>query len=231
MLPAVAAGLIMGGTKLLGGLFKGLTGHSQKKEGRALDAANPYPEEKIASAFTQNKDLATQMASEGMPSEQYNKAMRNIQRQQIGALRGANDRRGGLMAISGLQQGTDDALLNLASKDAEMRNANQRNLINVNNQYGNQQNRVWDWNVRNKYQQNHNYAMQLIGAGNANKVAGVDSAISGAGYLGSALLDGGRGASDYAAMNRPQVNYGSYGAGGDPNGGNLRLDDYGNVIN
>lgn len=222
------AALIMGGVKLLGGLFKGLTGRSQRKQGNKLLAENPYPEAKVQSAFTENKDLATQMAKEGMPSEQYNKAMRNIQRQQIGALRGANDRRGGLMAISGLQQGTNDALLNLAAKDAEMRNANQRNLINVNNQYGNQQNRVWDWNVRNKYQQNRNYAMSLLGAGNANKVAGVDSAISGAGYLGSTLF-GNNTANQYADMNRP-IAYGG-GVGGDPNGGNLRLDEYGNVLN
>jgi len=161
----VTGSLIAGGANLLGGVISGLFGSSQKKKGQKLLDNTPYPTETVPSEITQ-------LASTGMPSEQYNQAMRNIQRQQLMSLRGANDRRGGLITAGTNQQATNDATLNLDAQNAQQKAANMRSLASW-------KDKAWQWNVANKYNQDRQYAMGLIGSGNQNIVGGIDKGIAG----------------------------------------------------
>lgn len=186
-MPATAA-IIGGGANLLGGLVKGLVGSGQKRQGKRMLKNLQYPTETLPSEITENQKLAKQQSATGLPSEQYRKAMQDIQRNQLVALRGAHDRRGGIGAISGIQQGTNDATLNLNAQDAQMKLANQRNFMNVNNQVAGWKSKLFDVNTRNKYSQDRAYAMGLLGAGNTNLYAGIDQGIGGAGSLGYGLF-------------------------------------------
>jgi hypothetical protein len=163
----------------LSGLLSGITGFSQRSQGKKLLAQNPYPTEQMPTEVLQNQQMAQQMAQQGMPSAQYQQAQKDIQRQQVQALNAATDRRGGLDAIGAIQEGSNQAAGQLNAQDAAMRTQNRLNLQNVNNQVAGWKDKLFDWNQRNKYLQNYRYGMSLIGAGNANIMGGADKLIGG----------------------------------------------------
>jgi hypothetical protein len=120
--------------------------------------------------------------------------MKDIQRQQLFALQSAHDRRGGIGALAGIQQGTNDASLNLNVQDAQMRLQNQARLIAQNSRVGNIKRDLYDKNIRQKYNRDYDYAMGLVGAGNQNLISGMDKYLGGAGNLAASdpNLFGGR---------------------------------------
>lgn len=188
------------GAGLAVGLIKGLVGAKQKREGKKILNGLEYPTEQVPGEVMENQNLLRQQAATGLPSEQYANAMKNIQRQQLVALRGAHDRRGGLGSIAGIQQGTNDATLNLDTADAKQKIANQNNFISGNNRLASWKDKVWQNNVMGKYNQQYQYGMGLLGAGNQNASNGLDQAIGGigtgaAGFYGntSGLFGGGGG--------------------------------------
>lgn len=198
----VTASLIGGGVNLVGGLVKGLFGGGQKRKGKKLLDSLQYPTESIPQEEIENQNLARQQAATGLPSEQYANAMKNIQRQQLTALRGAHDRRGGLGLIGGIQQGTNDATLNLDTADARQKIANQNNLMNVNNRLAGWKDKIWQNNVKEKYNRDYSYGMGLLGAGNQNVASGIDQGLSGIGRGLSGLFGSGT-SNAYADQNRP----------------------------
>lgn len=170
------AGLI---APVVGGLISAFTGHNQKKEAKDELSRLSYPEEDVPQEFVQGQSIAEELAATGMPSEQYNQAMRNIQRQQLTALRYANDRRGGFAVLPQILQGTNDATLSLDAKDAEQRLAAKRNLISYKTMIGGQKRDLFDKNIRDKYNRDYNYSMGKLGVGNTNFVSGLDKILAG----------------------------------------------------
>ena len=169
--------LIAGGISAAAGLI-------QKGKANKMLKNLQYPDEQMPAEYEQNLRDAEQMAATGMPAEQYNQSMRNIQRQQLTALRYGNRN-----YLPQILQGTNDATLSLDAQDAQMRLANQKGLLGVRSQLAGVKRDLFDRNVRGKYNQDYNYAMQLKGAGNQNLTAGLDklgsSALMFAGGLGS----------------------------------------------
>lgn len=181
---------------LASGLISAGVGALQRHASNKWLAANPTPIEGMPSEVTQNQALAQGMAGQGLPSEQYNKAMQDIQRSQLLALRSSQDRRGATGLISSVQGGTNDATVNLNARDAAMRVQNQRNLMAVNNQVAGWKHNLYNSNVRQPYNMNYKYRMGELGAGNANLVGGLDKISTGAFKLaGSGYLGGGVGTS------------------------------------
>lgn len=149
------------GAQALGGLINLGVGLFQKsKAAPLLKAANA---EEAA-----NQQLVQKNASIGLPSEQYNQAMKNIQRQQLFAMKKASDRRSGLALLPTIQDVTDTATGNLDVSNAQARAANQQRLIQYNNQ---------------KFLRDYNYAMGLKGMGNQNLYSGLDKLVAGGGQL------------------------------------------------
>lgn len=181
------------------GLISGITGLSQQHKARKMLDKLQFPTETMPAEYIENQNLARQQAATGLPSEQYTKAMRDIQRSQLLALRSANDRRGGLGVLPGLTQSTNDATLNLNAQDAAMRLANQRNLMNVNNQVAGVKRSLFDVNQRAKYKQDYGYAMGLLGAGGQNLTTGLGNlATGGLSLFGGGMGGGNRGGGGYA---------------------------------
>ncbi len=175
----LSSGLIGGIGSAVGGLISGAIGlHQQHKAHKLLNSLQ-FPTEQMPQEVLQNQAIAQQMANQGLPSEQYTKAMRDIQRQQMTAIRGANDRRGGLGLISQIQQGTDDATTNLNAQDAMMRNQNKKYLVGVNSDVANWKSKLFNNNQRAKYNQDYGYGMNLLGAGNQNFSNGLDALVGG----------------------------------------------------
>lgn len=168
-----AAQLVSGGLSML-------KGGRQKREARKMAEANVRPDMPIPSAILESQKMAKSMAQEGMPSEQYTKGLKNIDRSATNALRGATDRRGGLAAVGQVQATRNDALGNLDVADANMRQRNQMNLINQTNQLGRYQQNAWDWNKRQKFLETANAARALMGAGAMNANQGLDRLLTGA---------------------------------------------------
>jgi len=176
----------------IGGLISGVSGFFQRREGKRMLRNMQYPTQVTPNEIYQNQAQAQINANNGLPSAQYQQAMQNIQRQQNSAIRMAGDRRAGLGLIGGIQSNTNNALLGLDTANAKARLQNQNTLYGINNQLAGWKQKEFDWNVKNKYQRDYNYAQGLVGAGNQNLVAGADKFASGllGGFdkLSSALL-------------------------------------------
>lgn len=170
--------LIGAGAGLVGGALKLFRGNKQRKQGRRMLRENPMPEYQIPTEITE-------AANEGLPAEQYANAMKNIQRQQMQAIRSAQDRRTATGVIGKVQSNTNDATLDLDVADAQARLAGKRQLA----QY---KDKAWDWNKRQKYERTYGEAMDLIGAGNENFYGGIDQGIASIGQGAYGLIgDGG----------------------------------------
>lgn len=170
---------IAAGAALVSGLIGGIAGAKQRKQGKQILKDNPYPTYSIPQEVMQNKNLAQSMAGEGLPSQQYNQAMNNIQRQQTFAIRNLQDRRSALMGLPKILRASNDAGLNLDVANANARRQNQRQLMDVNNQVSRYKDQAWNWNVKNKYEQNYAYGMSLLGKGNQNIMGGIDKGLGG----------------------------------------------------
>lgn len=181
------------GEQQIAGLIKTFIGAGQKRKGTKLLKGLVYPDEQIPQEEIENQQLARQQAATGLPSEQYANAMKNIQRQQLTALRGAHDRRGGLGAIAGIQQNTNDATLNLDTADARQKILNTNQLMNVNNRLAGWKDKVWQANIKDKYNRDYGYAQSLIGYGNQNAMAGIDQTLAAQANAGSSLFGLGNG--------------------------------------
>lgn len=171
------------GTSVVGGALSFFGGAAQKREAKKLLAQNQEAQRGIDSENAGTLGIATDMANTGLPSQQYAKALQNINRSQNAAISTAQSRRGALGSISSIQRNTNDALLGLDVQNANARNQNMKNLLGVRRSItGDKQARVLG---------DKDYAMSLQGQGNANQMGGIDRAIGG---VGTALyLNGGLG--------------------------------------
>ena len=168
-----------------GGLINLGVGISQRYKGRKmLKDLGEAPIETIPNEVLQNQKMAQLRANTGLPSEQYNAAMKNLQRNQMMALRGSQDRHGGLSLLGGSQQMMDDGTLKLDAANANARMQNERTLYGINNQVGNWRDKVWQNNVNNPYMRKYQYAQSLLGSGNQNATTGIDQIAGGAALYG-----------------------------------------------
>jgi len=204
-------GSLMGGggggqsaANIAGGLLGGITGFFQRRKAKKELSKLIQPTYSIPQEILRNQKMAEQAANEGMPSQQYNNAMKNIQRTQSNLLAGATDRRSSLMALPKLQQQSNDATGNLDAQDATMRMQNQRQLYGINNTVAQFRDKEFQLNQLNPYNEKKQYYNSLLGAGNQNMLGGADKLLGGV----AGAVFGGR---DNGWMNSSGKSYGSNG--------------------
>lgn len=170
-----------------GGLLSAGIGLIQRGQANRWLKRNQEQAETMPSEIKQNQELARLRANTGMPSEQYNNAMKNIQRQQLLALRGASSLGGGkaLSILGGLNEQGNDAVGNIDAQDAAMRVNNEGQLINVNNNVANWKSQLFDRNVRQKWLRQWQQMQGQLGSGNQNIVGGVDKLFAAGGQYGA----------------------------------------------
>lgn len=182
-----------GFSDIASGIIKLSYGGSQVHDAnRRLKKLGELANENIAPEVLENKTNSLIGAETGLPAAQYAQAMKNIQRQQASAIKSGQDRRMAGSLIGGVQQNTNDALLKLDTQNALARERKQKELMGVNNTIGMWRNRIYN-NYRSKWIADQNYALSEKGAGEANQIAGLDSAVSGASSLVSMGGGGGGG--------------------------------------
>lgn len=193
LMSSLSSGMLGGNTQgqgfanIAGGLLSGVTGFFQRRQAKKALSKLIRPQYEIPNEILENQKKAEMAANEGLPSAQYNQAMQNIQRQQNRALMAASDRRGGLMALPGLQQQANDTQLNLDVKNAEQRLKNQQQLYGINSQVAGYRDKAFNINKLQPYQEDKNYYMNLLAAGNQNLLGGADKLLGGGGLLLSGM--------------------------------------------
>lgn len=228
--------LIVAGVVAVGSAAYGAAESSNQKrraKHKLQELERNKPVDVIPTELLQNQEMAKLRSNTGLPSEQYNMAMQNIMRQQQRALRGGSDRKMGLNLVSTLDDNAQRAQGNLDSANAQARLQNQSQLMNVNNQVTNYKKGMYDRKMSD-WNNQYDYGMGLLGQANQNRVNTITSAINAAGTIAGAAIKSNNSNSGFTNSlfggRRKMYGTGGTGVGGDPNGGNLRLDEYGNLI-
>jgi hypothetical protein len=186
------------------GLISGINGLFQNAKANRLAKQNVRPVYNIPQEITANQQMAQQQATMGLPGAQYAQGIRNIDRNANNALSASQDRGGGLSSIGAIQQGSNDASLNLTAMDSQQRVANLRNLMAQNQTMAQYRDKQWGWNDQSKYQENAAAIRALRGAGNANINTGLNGIIGAGVTAATGGLGGGGGATDPSMMQRYQ---------------------------
>lgn len=158
-------GLASSAIGLVSGLFRG-------RKARRMERENPYPVAETDSLLTENQARAQQMAQVGLPQAQYNLALQNIQRNQAGALRAAQTS-GRPVNVASILGQTNQATLQLDAADAAARIQNQRLAMQQNSALAAENQRVWNWNEAQRYQELAGRIAQLRAAGQQDLWGGI----------------------------------------------------------
>lgn len=188
-----------------GALAKGITGIIQSRKARRIEKSNPFVTENANPLFQKNVAIAENMARVGMPQQQYNNAINNIGRNQAGAIRQLGRSANPGAGLASMVRASNDATIGVDIKDANDRVNNQRFASGQRLNLAQEQNRVWDWNKRQKFLQLLSKSEALKGAGMQNMM-GAFNDVSRIGM--TALMGGGIGGAESVSINQnpSQVN-------------------------
>ena len=186
---------IIGAVVAVGTAVYGIAeGSNQKRRGRhakeSADRAAAMNKEKVPTELLQNQQLAAIRANTGLPSEQYALSQKNIQREQMRTLKGAQDRKLAGQLLPALNDNATQQQGRLDAQNADARLRNERVLMDVNSQVAGVKRSIFQKDVRDINNRDFDYAMGLIGSGNQNMANGISSIGN---LAGSAMMSRGVG--------------------------------------
>lgn len=152
------------------------TGIAQFLAGRKALRETKRPMRQIPQEVIANLTQAQIQALEGMPEEQRNLFIQDMQRSQQQAVRGLADRRAGIAGIPQLYQGELDSLNRLAMQDSQMRLQNLNNLTAQRAEMGGQRDTQFKLNEYEPFLNKMRMAEGLIGSGMQNAMGGFTDA-------------------------------------------------------
>ncbi len=202
------------GEGILGGI-QSLYGIYQQHKGNQMAAQNQRPNYEIPDEIKQNLSQAQNMALEGLPAEQKQQYLQNIQRSQNFGLGAQSDRKGGLAGLGSIVQSGNDASMNLLSADAQARRQNQGALMNARTAMAGYKDKAFEFNKANPFYEKAAAARAMQGAGQQNIWGGLGTA---AGVIGrNQMLDKNQNPNNpMNAMGLNGTEYGTPGLGGNP---------------
>jgi len=154
----------------------GTAGAIQYYKGQKLAKANKRPKYEVPQGIKDNLSQAQQMALEGLPPEQKQQYVENVQRQENAGLNALGDRSAGLAGIATLTQQGNDANKNLLSMDSQARQTNLNNLMGARSEEAGYSDKQFQLNKLLPFQQTAAAAEALKGAGLQNIAGGMKSA-------------------------------------------------------
>lgn len=175
-------GAVIAGAGLLYGAYKGIKDDAKAS---AIQKGLTNPTYAIPPAFLQNRELARSMAQQGIPQQQYNNQINNINQTQAGAIAAEQNSANPGSAITSTVRAGNQAKATLDAEDAQARENNQRYFIQQNAAYGNQELAKQQNDVYDKFTRDFNQMQAYRGAANQN----YNNAISGAQNLGLTALN------------------------------------------
>lgn len=143
-------------------------GAYQLIKGSAQMANNKRPEYQIPDEIKNNLTMAQQQALEGLPEEQRKIFIENIQRSSANAISQAQDRRSGLVGLTGIAQSESDAYRNLLAMDVAARQANQAKVVAANKDMATYKDQAFEANEMEPYRFKQNQASAMVGSGMQN---------------------------------------------------------------
>lgn len=187
-------------------LVKGVAGIFDIFGGKKRARNNVRPMAQVNENYLKNVALAEQMGRQGLPQQQYNLGLQNIQRNQSGVLGALSRSSNPNAGLQGLLRASNDATMGLDVQNANARLNNQRFAFGQRANLANEQQRVWDWNQKGRYLEEAQAAAQQIGSGKQNAFG----ALTDLSQLGQSAIAGGigGGASTSIPNQLPQINYG-----------------------
>lgn len=165
---------------------------SQSAQANKIDKNNQRPNYTIPDEFRQNVELAKNMAKVGMPQQQYNNQIKQIDRNQAGALGAMAKSANPSANIASIVRQGNDATGNLNAADAAARANNERYAIGINSQMAQQKLNEQQYNKFDKYTENYNKSAALRGAA-AQNMQGAVNGVSNMATNMYALNQGGSG--------------------------------------
>lgn len=135
---------------------------------KAAQLRRQRPEYEIPKEVMQNQNIAQNMAMQGLPAAQYNRAQANIDRNTAFGLRQSSSRRGGLVGLAGQEQAANDAYGNLDVADANARRQNMGTWMNQNQNVAQYRDKAFQLNQLEPWQMDMQAAAANQGAGIQN---------------------------------------------------------------
>lgn len=177
---------ILGGIPIIGGIA---TGIAQNSEANKIDKANFRPTQTVDPIYQQNVNQAEQMAQTGLPSQQYNNTLNNLNRNLSGGLRVLGRSANPGSGLASLLRGQNDAVMGLDAQSGALRNQNLLNLMRQRSILAQQRQAAFDYNNKDKYSENLAKSQALKGAAMQN----IASAGNQLGQIGALAASGGFG--------------------------------------
>lgn len=162
----------IGAGSALYGIGKGI---AQGAQANKIDKNNPRPSYEIPQEYINNVNMARQMAEVGLPQQQYNNQLNNINQNQAAGLQVLNNSANPGAGVVSAIRAADAATNTLNAQDAAARQANQRFYIGQNTALGQQKLAQQQYNKFDKYTEQFNKAAALRGAANQNVQNGVNA--------------------------------------------------------
>ncbi len=168
-------GNIASGLGAIGGIGQIGLGIWQGFQARKLEKDNKRPTYEIPSAIKDNMTMAQMRALEGIPEEQKQQYIDNLQKNQLLQLTAAGDRGNSLNAIAGIAAQGNEGIRNLATADANQRIQNQQTAYKMNAAYGDAQNTEFELNKLNPFYENAAAIRGLKNSQQQNVFGGIKS--------------------------------------------------------
>ena len=172
--------VVAGVTGAVSAGIQGAIGIAQYLKGNKLAENNQRPTYQIPDEIKQNLSQAQMMALEGLPDEQKEQYVNNVQRNQNFGLNALGDRKSGIAGLAALTQNGNDAYNKLLSEDATARMTNQKGVMDARNTMAQYQDKSFELNKLLPYQETAAKAGSLQGAGLQNIMGGVHGAANAA---------------------------------------------------
>ena len=167
---------IIGASVAVAGLgYSVYNAEKQKSKANQIEKGLKDPVYNIPSEFYQNREIARQMAEQGLPQEVINNQTNRINQNQAQAIDAISKGNNPTGAASIVRQG-DAAGDTLAAEDAQARQNNQRYFIEQNKQVAGQELAKQQSDVFDKYTRDFNQAQAYRGAGMQNENTAVQDA-------------------------------------------------------
>jgi len=133
----------------------------------------------IPPEIQQNLTQAQMMALEGMPAEQKQQYIENLNRSTAYSLNNLSDLKSGLRGVAGANDQFNQGYGNLLSMDSQARINNQNNLYGMRQNLADYKDKAWQFNVKNPYDEMRLKASGFQGAGLQNMSQGFQSGNTG----------------------------------------------------
>jgi len=189
-MPLPLAAALQVGSAALGvikgvGSFFGAKSDEQKAQDELKKLKDPFY--KIQNEYIQNRNIAGNLASSGLPESTKNYVTQEAQRGLGTSLSALGQNGGGVNDVARLNDVYMNSIDKVAVEDAQAKLGNIQNFFNANKEVAGQKTIQWTLNEYRPFERKLKEITQRIGAAKQNQNTGLNTAISSVGAAGTAL--------------------------------------------